>query len=93
MLRQIVCASAIFGLTLVSVTAPASAQAPNPNLAPGIDLNPRKQLTPEQIEKQKATDEAYNAAMKKIPDKKSSADPWGDIRPNTTVKNKPQQPQ
>jgi hypothetical protein len=25
--------------------------------------------------------EAYDAAMHKIPDKKSSADPWGDVRP------------
>jgi hypothetical protein len=35
----------------------------------------------EQIERQKAADKAYQAAIRKLPDKKSSADPWGDVRP------------
>ena len=37
--------------------------------------------TQEQIDRQRAADKAYDAAMHKIPDKKSSADPWGDVRP------------
>jgi hypothetical protein len=37
--------------------------------------------TQEQIERQRATDKAYEAAIHKLPDKKSSPDPWGDVRP------------
>jgi len=53
---------------------------------------PDKPLTQEEIEKQKAADRAYEAAVNKIPDKKSSADPWGNIRqPSPTAsKNKAQ---
>jgi hypothetical protein len=36
--------------------------------------------TREQLERQKALDSAYEATMRKVPDKKSSADPWGDLR-------------
>ena len=36
--------------------------------------------TPEQIEKQRALDNAYKAAKEKIPEK-NTADPWGNIRP------------
>jgi len=58
----------------------------------GVPINPKRPLTPEEVERKKATDEAYQAAIKKIPDKKASADPWGAIRPAApTAKNKPQQ--
>jgi len=61
--------------------------------AQGIPVNPKRPPTQEEIERQKATDQAYDAAVKKIPDKKSSADPWGIVRPSapTASKNKPQQ--
>jgi hypothetical protein len=58
----------------------------------GVPLNPKRPLTPEEAAKRKASDEAYQAAINKIPDKKSSADPWGTIRPASPApKNKPQQ--
>ena len=40
----------------------------------------------------KAVDKAYNAAIQKIPDKKSSPDPWGGVRPTSsaTANNKQQ---
>jgi len=81
MLRKLIQAGAIVAF----FTGSAAAQD-----TLGISLNPRKQLSPEQIEKQKAADEAYKAAMKKIPDKNSSADPWGNIRPTAPAKNKQQ---
>ncbi len=84
MLRKLIQAGAI-----VAVFS-GSAAAQDINETPGISLNPRKQLSPEQIEKQKATDEAYRAAMKKIPDRNSSADPWGNVRPAAPAKNKQQ---
>jgi hypothetical protein len=37
--------------------------------------------TQEQTERQKTIDKAYEATMQKLPDKKSSADPWGGVRP------------
>jgi hypothetical protein len=73
---------------VVALSGPAFAQSPV-----GVPLKaPDKPLTQEEIEKQKAADRAYEAAVNKIPDKKSSADPWGNIRqPSPTAsKNKAQ---
>ena len=36
--------------------------------------------TPEEIEQEKAIERDYNAANKKIPDKKPATDPWGNVR-------------
>jgi hypothetical protein len=36
--------------------------------------------TPEQIEKEKAAERAYKESLKKIPDAKAPADPWGNAR-------------
>ena len=104
MLRQFVRASAIAAaiaaLMLASAFAPVSGQAfaqvpgsDSGSSRPSIQLNPEMPPTPQQIEKRRATDDAYNAAMKKIPDKKSSADPWGDIRPAAKTKQQQQQVQ
>jgi hypothetical protein len=73
MLRRLVTAAAI----LVGLTAVATAQLPMPGISLGHDDKPK--LTPEQLEQQRARDNAYAAAMKKIPEKKQ-ADPWGNIR-------------
>ena len=47
--------------------------------------------TPEQIEKEKAADRAYKDSLKKIPDAKAPADPWGNARateaPKAATKN------
>jgi hypothetical protein len=89
MLRRLLPAGVIVAL----MSAPAFAQpASSSNSNIGIPLNPEKRLTPEDIEKQKAAERAYDAAIQKIPDKKPSADPWGNIRPSTptTAKNKQQ---
>ena len=97
MLRNLVRAGAIVALfagpaaAQIGQTSPGSSTPGSSGL--GIPLNGvEKPKTPEEIEKQKAADRAYEAAMKKIPDKPASSDPWGDVRPPATAKNK-QQPQ
>jgi hypothetical protein len=75
MLRRLVPAAVL----LVLSTAAAFAQFP----MPGLTLHDQpKELTPEQRAKQKAIDDAYRAANKKIPDKKAAADPWSSVRPS-----------
>jgi len=87
MLRKLVYASAI----VLLITGVAGAQSiPDAQSSP-LSM-PFKQKAPppsqEQIERQKAAEKAYDAAMHKIPDKKSSADPWSDVRPAAATKSK-----
>jgi hypothetical protein len=87
MLRKLIKAGTVF--VLLTGTAYAQSGFPMPSLSLGKDKPPP---TPEEIERQKAIDNAYNAANKKIPEKKEAADPWGNVRPNPapqTAKNKP----
>ena len=53
----------------------AHAQMPNINL---LADGPSK--SPEQIEKEQAQEKAYKESLKKIPDAKTSSDPWGSVR-------------
>ena len=87
MLRNLIQAAAILAL----VTGPASAQ--------GVALSPfkrdEKKLTPDELKAQQEREKDYKAAMDKIPEKKVTVDPWGDIRPapqhtapQSTAKNK-----
>ncbi len=74
---------AAVGLALLTV--PAFAQmdsgsgqgsgAPHINMLSDI---PSK--TPEQKEAEEARDKAYKESLKKIPDAKGPADPWGNVR-------------
>ncbi len=41
-------------------------------------------MTQEEHDKQEAIDQAYKSAIKKMPDKPKSVDPWGSVRPNTS---------
>jgi hypothetical protein len=83
MLRRLIQAGAI----LAVFSGPALAQS-----SLGVPLKPEQPLTQEEIDKQKAADRAYEQAVNKIPDRKSSSDPWGNIRqPSPTAsKNKAQ---
>ena len=84
MLRKLVCAGAI----VLLITGAADAQL-NPDTQSSRLSVPFKQESPpsqEQIERQKAADKAYEAAIRKLPDKKSATDPWGDVRPPTRNK-------
>ena len=73
------------GVTLVvlltALTGVAFAQMPMPSLHIGADNKPPP--TPEEIEKQKALDDAYKSATKKVPDKRVD-DPWATVRPAPT---------
>ncbi len=60
---------------LALLTGPAYAQAPGMNLIP----SETKSRTPEEIERDKATDKAYRESLRKIPDAKVN-DPWGNVR-------------
>jgi hypothetical protein len=60
---------------MVLLTAPAYAQTPNVNLIPELASK-----TPEEKEAEAARDKAYKESLKKIPDAKTSSDPWGAVR-------------
>jgi hypothetical protein len=66
------------------LTGPAYAQMPNINLVPET-----KSMTPEEKEAEAARDKAYRESLKKIPDAKVSADPWGNVRTDTPKAVKP----
>ena len=88
MLQKFVVTATIAALLMGS----AFAQSPGPSQSSslGIPLKPAKPLTQEEIERRKANDRAYDAALQKIPDKKPPADPWGNVRPSSpaAAKNK-----
>jgi hypothetical protein len=64
------------GLCLGGLTGPARAQQlPNINL---LADGPSK--TPEEKEADEAKDKAYKESLKKIPEAKTSSDPWGGVR-------------
>jgi hypothetical protein len=65
----------VLALLLTFVAAPAFAQS----LGTGIPLNQEKEVSPEQREKQRRTEEAYKSTIKGIPDAKP-VDPWGNMR-------------
>ena len=70
------------------LTGTSFAQMPSVNLAP--EDHP---LSTEEIDKRKATEDAYKSALKKIPDQKKSVDPWGNIRPDQPASSKTKQGQ
>ena len=67
------------GVMVALLTAPAAAQFPAPSFSLGKGP---KQLTPEERAKQKAIDDAYQAALPKIKEKAGPADPWAGVRPD-----------
>jgi hypothetical protein len=72
-LLRLVCAAAATAV----LTGAASAQLPMPS----VNLEQEKHRTPEQIEHDKAIDQAYQSATKKIPDQQAGTDPWATVRP------------
>jgi hypothetical protein len=82
MKHSIVVALASLAALVPFTVTPASAQA----LGTAIPLNQQDAKSPEQIEKQKAIEDAYKATLKKIPDAKQSNDPWGGVRGTETPK-------
>jgi hypothetical protein len=82
----------IFGAVLfgaaVALAGPAAAQTPNINLIPELQSK-----SPEEKEADAIKDKAYRESLKKIPDAKTSNDPWGTVRstdaPKTAAPAKP----
>jgi hypothetical protein len=67
----------LFGAALALLAGPAAAQMQTPN----INLIPELQSkTPEEKEQDAIRDKAYRESLKKIPDAKTSNDPWGAVR-------------
>jgi hypothetical protein len=61
---------------VVLLTAPAYAQmSPNINLMPEVVTK-----SPEEKEQDSIRDKAYKDSLRKIPDAKTSSDPWGAVR-------------
>ncbi len=74
------------------LTGSALAQSPDAPATTGVPFNAKLPPTAEEIARRQAAERDYNAAMQKIPDKKESGDPWGDVRPTASAsKKKPQQ--
>ena len=65
----------------VLLTVPAYAQMPAMNMMPEV---PSK--SPEEKEQDAIKDKAYKESLKKIPDAKTSSDPWGTVRSNDAPK-------
>jgi hypothetical protein len=57
------------------LAGPAYAQMPNVNLIPELQSK-----TPEEKAADEARDKAYKDSLRKIPDAKTSGDPWGTVR-------------
>jgi hypothetical protein len=68
---------------LLGATGPAYAQMQTPTLNLLAD-GPSK--TPEEREADEAKDKAYKDSLKKIPEAKSSSDPWGGVRSSDAPK-------
>jgi hypothetical protein len=60
---------------VVLLTVPAHAQTPNINLMPELQSK-----SPEEKEQEAIRDKAYKDSLRKIPDAKTSSDPWGTVR-------------
>ena len=69
-----------WAMSLLSAV-PTYAQVPTINLAPDV---PSK--SPEEKEQDAIRDKAYKESLKKIPDAKTSSDPWGAVRSNDAPK-------
>jgi hypothetical protein len=75
-------------VVIALLTVPAYAQIPNVNLIPELASK-----TPEEKEADAIKDKAYRESLRKIPDAKTSSDPWGTVRavdaPKTSAPAKP----
>ena len=68
-------AAAMLAVLAGPSAVPALAQVPNINLIPEM-----KSKSPEEREQDAITDKAYRESLRKIPNAKTDADPWGSVR-------------
>jgi hypothetical protein len=84
-LKKVCCAGVMLVLTVAAAAAQGIGISPNGQMSfSPFAQQPKRPLTQEEIEKQKALDDAYKAATNKIPDQKSN-DPWATVRPTTST--------
>ena len=76
--------SAMAAAALLSGTAHAQMSTPNINLVPELASK-----TQEEREQEAVRDKAYRESLKKIPDAKTSSDPWGTVRSSDAPKTAP----
>jgi len=81
-LQILACAGAMLALTAAGASAQGVGISPDGQMS----FSPFKQqdkrpLTQDEVDKQRALDNAYKNATNKIPDQKSN-DPWGGVRAN-----------
>lgn len=81
-LRILACAGAMLVLTAAGASAQGIGVSPDGQLS----FSPLKQQdkrppTQDEVDRQRALDNAYKNATNKIPDQKST-DPWGNVRTN-----------
>jgi hypothetical protein len=69
------------------LVGPAYAQTPNINLMPELATK-----TPEEKEADAIKERAYRESLRKIPDAKTSNDPWGNVRAAEPAKTSPAKP-
>ena len=81
--------AALLVALLAGMSAPALAQMQTPN----INLMPELQSkTPEEKEADAIKERAYRESLRKIPDAKTSNDPWGAVRAAEPPKTAPAKP-
>jgi hypothetical protein len=68
------------------LTIPVSVSAFAQNMTPGFRLNETKELSEDEIARNKANEAAAKAARDKIPDAKPNADPWASVRSEPAAK-------
>lgn len=71
----------LFGATM-ALTGPAVSQMPNINMMPELQSK-----TPEEKEAEAQREKAYKESLRKVPDAKGSADPWGGVRGTESAKS------
>jgi hypothetical protein len=72
----------LVGAMTVPVALPVFAQG----MMPGFKLNDTKQLSEDEIARNKANEDAAKAARAKIPDAKPSTEPWASVRTEPAAK-------
>jgi hypothetical protein len=76
--------AAALAALLAGLSAPAPAQTPNINLMPELASK-----TPEEKEADAIREKAYRESLRKIPDAKTTNDPWGNVRAAEPAKAAP----
>lgn len=70
--------------SLAGLSGPVQAQSPNINLLPEFATK-----TPEEKEADAIKEKAYRESLRKIPEAKTSNDPWGTVRAAESPKPAP----